>query len=97
MLMMGFAPRWIHWIMSCVRSVSYSVLINRSPYGSITPQCGIRQGDPLSPYLFILCSEMLTQKLNREEAEGRIKGIAISTHGTRVSHLLFAEDSFFFC
>lgn len=75
---LGFTPRWI---MSCVRSVTYSVLINGSPYGDITPQRGIRQCDPLSPYLFLLCAEMLTQNLTRKEAEGKIKGIAISTNG----------------
>lgn len=66
---LGYHPRWIQWIMACVRSVSYSV--NCSPYGEIIPQCGIRQGDSLSPYLFLLCAEMLTQKLNRKEEKGK--------------------------
>lgn len=63
---LGFNSRWIQWIMSCVHSVSYSVLINRIPYGDITPQRGIHQGDPLSPYLFLLCAKMLAQRLNHE-------------------------------
>lgn len=60
---LGFNGRWISWIMSCVRSVSYYVLINGSLYGEIIPQRGIRQGDPLSLYMFLICAEMLTQSL----------------------------------
>ena len=57
---MGFNTRWINLIMKCITSVSYSVIINGVAYGNITPTRGIRQGDPLSPSLFLLCAEGLS-------------------------------------
>ena len=93
---MGFDNKWIQWIMMCVTTVSYSVLINGSPRGLITPARGIRQGDPLSPYLFIFCAEVLSHMMNQATAKRQLQGIKISDHGPSVTHLLFADDSLFF-
>ena len=57
MLKMGFYQRWVDLIMAGIMSTSYSVLVNGVPSGFIKPSRGIRQGDPLSPYIFLLCSE----------------------------------------
>ena len=72
---MGFNERWIFLIMMCVTTVSYSVLINGEPKGKITPSKGLRQGDPISPYLFLLCVEGLSAILKKEEGGGGGGGI----------------------
>lgn len=93
---MGFAGKWIHWIMACVTTVSYSVLINGSPHGHVIPERGIRQGDPMSPYLFILCAEVLSHMMNTAASRKQIQGLKICNQGTPITHLLFADDSLFF-
>jgi len=94
---MGFDHKWVNWIMQCITSVSYRILINGDPKGRIRPSRGIRQGDPISPYLFILCTEALIAQIRKAEREGKVQGLRISYASPRVSHLLFADDSLFFC
>ena len=74
---LGFQEEWIRLIMMCVMTVSYSVLINSEPKGKIILTRGLRQGDPISPYLFLLCAEGLTAMLRRDEREGLISGISM--------------------
>jgi hypothetical protein len=93
---LGFADRWVRMTMTCVRTVSFLVLINGQPHGKIIPSWGIRQGDPLSPYFFIICVEGLSSLLNKAEVNGRIMGFPITRGGTRVNHLFFADDSLLF-
>lgn len=94
---LGFATRWIHLLMSCVRTVTYSILINGQPYGHIVHTRGIRQGDPLSPYFFIICAEVMSSMLHRSGRDDDITGVSISRGGTSIHHLLFADDSLLFC
>lgn len=96
MRLFGFNEKWISWIMGAVRSVQYSVLINGTPHGLVTPQRGIRQGDPLSPYLFILCADILSHLIKRSAADGDIQGIKIGNGVPAITHLQFADDSLFF-
>jgi len=83
--------------MSCVRSVSYSILINGQPHGNITPSRGIRQGDPLSLYLFILYAEAISSLLHFNEREGLLSGIPIAQGDITINHLFFADDNLLFC
>ncbi|KAG7556714.1 Ribonuclease H domain [Arabidopsis suecica] len=77
--------------------ISYEVLINGSPYGKITPSRGLRQGDPLSPYLFLFCAEVLSHMLCKAEYNKQIHGMQLTRNCPSISHLLFADDSLFFC
>ena len=94
---LGFHQKWVSWIMQCICTVSYSFLLNGSAQGSVIPSRGIRQGDPLSPYLFILCSEVLSGLCLKAQAEGHLPGIRVALGSPRVNHLLFADDTMFFC
>lgn len=83
--------------MQCVSTVSYSYLINETAHGSVKSQRGIRQGDPLSPYLFILCGEVLSGLCTKAEKDGTLHGIKVARGCPRVNHLIFADDTMIFC
>ena len=94
---LGFPDVWIERVMSCITTPSFSILVNGRPYGNIIPSRGIRQGDPLSPYLFLLCAKGFTSLLAKAEVDGSIKGVSICRRAPRISNLLFADDSLLFC
>ncbi|KAL5561194.1 hypothetical protein UlMin_030941 [Ulmus minor] len=96
MVKMGFVESWILKIMNCISSVSFSFLLNGDVKGNITPGMGLRQGDPLSPFLFLLCYEGLSYLLKKMENDDRLHGLKFSRGALTVSHLLFADDSFIF-
>lgn len=93
---MEFNKKWIGWIIGCVTSVNYMILVNGSLGNKMTPTRGIRQGDPISQYLFILCMEGLSLSLRRMEYEGNIEGIKIERNSSPISHLLFIDDCYIF-
>jgi hypothetical protein len=93
MIKMGFHLQWVDLVMACVTSVTYSVRFNSQMTDSFIPTRGIRQGDPLSPYLFLLCAEGLSSCLLHEEEVGGIEGVKVCRNAPSVSHLLFADDS----
>lgn len=84
----------------CITTVKFSVLINRSPIGFFSPQKGLREGDPLSPFLFILAMEGLSQMLDKAKQLQWIEGFSVgnsSIDSISVSHLLYADDTIIFC
>ncbi|XP_071902573.1 uncharacterized protein [Coffea arabica] len=97
MMRMGFCPIFVRWIMACVSSVSYSFNLNGERVGYITASRGLRQGDPLSPYLFLICAEGLSYMINREMNQGNITGVKVCKNGPQISHLFFADDSVICC
>mgnify|MGYP001010734475 CR=1 FL=1 len=90
---LGFAEKWIQWIMTCVKTVKYSVRFNGNLLQSFTPTCGLRQGDPISPYLFLLCAEAFSAMLHHAEQSGKLKGIKVCNGAPSINHLLFADNS----
>ena len=87
LLKFGFYAWWVQLIMKCISSVSYQVLINGEYKGEITP----------SPFLFILCTEVLISHIKHVESTKKIAGNKIARESPAISHLLFADDSLFFC
>lgn len=92
----NFSVEWVRLIMQCVSGVSYSFLVDGSPTANIKPGRGIRQGDPLSPYLFTLLMQNFTSIIDEKVGSGDIK--LYKLHGARaVSHLVYADDLVVFC
>ena len=93
---MGFNEKWIGLIMVCVKTITYSILANGKPRGMILPTRGIRQGDLLLPFLFLLCKERLHGIINQVARRGEVTGFSICKRGPKLTHLLFANDSLLF-
>ncbi|RVW90756.1 Transposon TX1 uncharacterized 149 kDa protein [Vitis vinifera] len=92
----GFSPRWRKWMSGCLSSVSYAILVNGSAKGWVKASRGLRQGDPLSPFLFTLVADVLSRMLMRAEERNMMEGFRVGRNRTRVSHLQFADNTIFF-
>lgn len=97
MLKMGFDPIFVNWIYTCISSASFSFNINGNARGYIFPSRGIWQGDPLSPYLFLIWSEVFLLLIQNFARTGDFHGLKLSKNGPTFSHLLFTDDSLVFC
>jgi hypothetical protein len=93
---LGFSHQWVDWIMSCVTSVRYQVKFNGNLLDSFSPSRGLRQGDPLSPFLFLFVADALSTLFQREVNNGNFVPLKVCRRAPGVSHLLFADDSLLF-
>lgn len=82
--------------MNCVKSVTFSILINGEPHGLVMPSRGLRQDDPLSNFLFLICTMGLITLLVETKKKKELSGIKICERAPLVNHLLFANDSIIF-
>lgn len=93
---MGFDQRWVNWVKQCVCTVKFSININGGQVCNVIPGRGLRQGDPLSPYLFLMVADVFSMMLNRAINNKSLVGIKTRRKCPMVSHLLFADDSLIF-
>ncbi|XP_052109895.1 uncharacterized protein LOC127741467 [Arachis duranensis] len=94
---MGFGRRWREWVMECVSTSSMSVLVNGSPTKPFMMERGLRQGDPLSPFLFVLVVDVLHRMVREAVNNGRISPLLVGRDNIELSHLQFADDTILFC
>lgn len=92
----GFNPWWINWVKECISTMSYSLLLNGSPFGFIIPPRGLRQGDPLSPFLLVIEMQILSRMLEKAWDFSWFQGMRLSLAGPPLSHLLYVDDLILF-
>ncbi|KAJ9539578.1 hypothetical protein OSB04_026084 [Centaurea solstitialis] len=93
---MGFGKKWIGWIQACLRSSTVSILLNGSPTKEFRMGKGLRQGDPMAPFLFLIVAENLNLLMEEAVDKGLYHGIKVGNEEVIISHLQFADDAIFF-
>ncbi|GJX40419.1 RNA-directed DNA polymerase, eukaryota, reverse transcriptase zinc-binding domain protein, partial [Tanacetum coccineum] len=94
---MGFTLNWIAWVKATLTSSRASVLLNGAPTEEFDVQRGLRQGDPLSPFLFVLAMEGFHVGISEAYRAGVFQGVSIGSSDIRISHLLYADDAILLC
>jgi hypothetical protein len=89
----GFGEKWIRWIRACVFAGNLSILVNGSPTKEFSIQRGLKQGDPLAPFLFLLVAEGFGGVMKKAVGESLFKGFSIGGDGVLISHLQYADDT----
>jgi hypothetical protein len=94
----GFGEKWWSWIERCISTTCFFVFINGTPSGFFKSSRGVRQGNPLSPFLFVIVMEAFSSMIVAATGGGFILGFSVGASlSERVSHLLFADDTLVFC
>jgi hypothetical protein len=96
----GYGGKWRAWIAFCISTVRFFVLFNGTPAGFFSSNRGLRQGNPLSPLLFVIVMEALSKMMAVTESRGLMEGFSVGSRnnaGMVVSHLLFTDDTLIFC
>lgn len=94
---MGFHEKWYRWIVKCLRTSFVSVLVNGSPTKKFSMGHGLRQGDNLSPFLFLIIVESFNVLIKRAMESGRLVGYKFDVGDKRFSHLQYADDTMILC
>eukprot|EP00253_Pinus_taeda_P012787 PITA_12787 len=89
----GFSKQWIKWILALIKSLRYSILVNGTPSTPFSPSRGIRQGDPLSPLLFVILMEGLSRLIAKRKEDGQIKGLQPIRSCPATTHQQFVDDT----
>lgn len=96
---MGFENKWTNWINFCISIVKFSLIINGNPKGFFQSQRGLRQGHPMSPFLFILAMEGLNSMIRKASDNWWLQGFCENANmgdAMEISHLLYGNTSLFF-
>lgn len=97
LILKKFCSKWTAWMMGCLSNPKFSIFINGSPRGYITASRGIRQGDPLSSFLFLLVSEVLAAIINKLHLNGQYEGFLVGKDLIHLPLRQFADDTLLFC
>lgn len=92
----GFGGRWRRWIRGCLRSYCFAVIVNGKPVSWFDASMGLRQGDPLSPFLFTIVVDVLSSLFTRGIDRDFIEGLSVGREQISVSHLQFVDDTILF-
>lgn len=97
LLSFGFDARWTQWLCSCISTPNYSILLNGAPSQLFNASWGLRQGDPISPFLFIIAIEGLGRLIKAQIANNCLKGLNLWGSKITLSHQQFVDDIMLFC
>jgi len=93
---LGFCGKWIKWIKNCLESTSIFMLVNGSPTIEFKPKKGLREGDPLAPFLFLIVAEGLAGVIRQAKEKMLVDSIEVREGQVNVSMLQYADDTLFF-